>query len=159
MAQVMYQYYEAALNRNRGVINLKTDTIKLALVASTYTPDLDAHTIWGDVSANEVATGDGYTTGGATLSSVTLTRSGALITFDAADITWSNLTKTFRYGVLYIVGTKTDPEGGADIVNPLYAYVLWDDTPADITVTGTDWTAQWSALGISVFGPKADICT
>ena len=159
MAQVMYQYYEAALNRNRGVINLKTDTIKLALVASTYTPDLDAHTIWGDVSANEVASGDGYTTGGETLASVTLTRSGALVTFDAADITWSNLTKTFRYGVLYISGTKSDPEGGTDIVNPLYAYILWDDTPADITVTGTDWTAQWSTSGITVFGPKADICT
>ena len=159
MAQVMYQYYEAALNRNRGVINLKTDTIKLALVASTYTPDMDAHTIWGDVSANEVASGDGYTTGGETLTGVTLTRSGALVTFDAADITWSNLTKTFRYGVLYVVGTKDDPEGGTAIVNPLYAYILWDDTPADIVVAGTDWTAQWSALGISVFGPKADICT
>jgi len=159
MAQVMYQYYESGLNRNRGVINLKDDTIKLALVTSSYTPDLDTDTIWGDVSTNEVASGDGYTTGGETLANLSLTRSGALTTFDADDVTWTSLTKTFRYGVLYIAGTKTDPEGGSDIVNPLYAYILFDDTPADITVSGTDYTVQWSSSGISVFGPEDDICT
>ena len=157
--QVIYQYYEAGLNRNRGVINLKEDTIKLALVASTYTPDLDAHTIWGDVSANEVADGDGYTAGGEALTGVTLTRVGAITTFGADNVTWIELTKTFRYGVLYVDATKADPEGGADIVNPLYAYVLFDDTPADIEVSGTDWVVQWSSAGISKFGPKSEICT
>lgn len=220
MAQVMYQYYESGLNRNRGVIDLKRDTIKLALVASTYVPSLNLHTVWKvttawqastayslgdrvvpstaagyhylcttagtshadteptwdtteggttsdgtvtwttivDVGYHEVASGDGYTTGGTALASQTLTRSSWETTFDAADVTFAALTKTFRYGILYINDTKTDPEGGSDIVNPLYAYILFDDTPADIVVSGTDYTVQWSSNGISVFGPAADIC-
>lgn len=156
MAQVLYQYYSSGLHRNQGVINLYSDTLKLALVDSGYTPDLDAHTIWGDVSANEVATGSGYTTGGSEILSKTLTRSTWKTTFDAADLTFAALTKTFRYGVIYKVGTVTDPQGGADIVNPLYAYILFDDTPADITVSGTDYVVQWSSLGISAFGPSSE---
>lgn len=218
MAQVIYKYYEAGLNLNRGVINLKSDTIKLALVASTYVPNLDLHHVWKvtaewaantayvagdrvipttaagyhylctvggdshadtepvwnttegqtttdnevtwktivDVGYHEVATGDGYTTGGATLPSKTLTRSTWKTTFDAADVTFSALTKTFRYGVLYVDGTKTDPEGGPDIVNPLYAYILFDDTPANVVVVSTDYVVQWSSLGISAFGPAAE---
>jgi len=159
MAQVMYQYYESALNRNRGVIDLKRDTLKLALLESTYTPDLDDDKVWGDVSAHEVEEGAGYIAGGEELTGKTLTRSGALVTFDANNVTFTALTKTFRYGVVYSEETKDDPEGGADIVMPLYAYILFDDTPADITVAGTDYTVQWSSNGISVFGPMADICT
>jgi hypothetical protein len=156
MAQVMYQYYEAGLNRNRGVINLATDTFRLALVSSAYVPDLNAHTVWADVSAHEVADGDGYSTGGSLLAGVTLTRSGWKTTFDANDITFAGLTKTFRFGVLYVVGTKSRPGGGADIVNPLLAYILFDDTPADVEAAGIDYLVQWSSLGIAAFGPAEE---
>ena len=158
MAQTFQRYYSSGLHCHQGVINLYSDTIKLALVKSTYTPDLDAHTVWADVSANEVATGDGYTTGGAEVTGKTLTRAAAITTFDAADVTWTALTKTFRYGVLYVAGTKTDPQGGADIVNPLIGIVLFDDSPADITVSGVDYTAQWSSLGITTTGPSSEVC-
>lgn len=155
MAQVMYGYYSSGLYMAEGVINLYSDTIKLALVTSDYTPDLDADTVWGDVSANEVADGDGYTAGGAILASKTLTRATWKTIWDAADITWASLNKTFRYGVLYKVGTVPDPQGGANIVNPLIAYILFDDTPADIEVAGIDYVVQWSSLGIRAFGPLA----
>lgn len=46
-------------------IDLDTDTIKVMLVTSAYTPDQDAHTKRSDFT-NEV-TGAGYTAGGATL--------------------------------------------------------------------------------------------
>jgi hypothetical protein len=156
MSQTMQQYYEAGLNRNRGIINLATDTLRLALLDSGYTPDLDAHKVWADVSAHEVADGDGYTAGGAALSGQTLTRADWKTTFDAFDVTWSALTKTFRYGVLYVDATKADPGGGPDIVKPLYALVLFDDTPADVEVSGIDYVVQWSSLGISQFGPSGE---
>lgn len=156
MAQVMYQYYEAGLHRNQGVINLFSDTIKLALLTSSYTPDLDNDEVWADISTHEVAAGDGYTAGGAALANKTLTRSTWKTTFDADDVTWAELTKTFRYGVLYIDDTKTDPQGGPDIVKPLLAYILFDDTPADVEVSGVDYTVQWSTLGISNFGPSSE---
>lgn len=150
----MYQYYEACLNRNRGVINLATDPFKLALLASTYTPDLDADTVWADVSAHEVADGNGYTVGGASLTGQTLTRSTWKTTFDADDIVFTNMTKTFRYGVLYVNATKVFD--GGNIVKPLYAYILFDDTPADIVLNGVDYRVQWSSLGIGNFGPASE---
>lgn len=153
MSQVMFQYYEACLNRNRGVINLATDPFKLALLANTYTPDFDLHTVWADVSAHEIADGDGYTAGGASLAGQTLTRSDWKTTFDANDIIFTNLTKTFRYGVLYVNDTKVF---GGSIVKPLYAYILFDDTPADIVLNGVDYRVQWSSLGISIFGPVSE---
>jgi hypothetical protein len=48
-----------------------TDTIKVALTTSTYVPDIDVHDFFNDVT-NEV-TGTGYTAGGATLATPTLT--------------------------------------------------------------------------------------
>jgi hypothetical protein len=155
MAQVMYQYYQSGFHRNQGVINLYSDTIKLALVLSTYTPDLDAHKVWADVSAHEVAAGAGYSSGGAILTGKTLTRTTWKTIFDADDVTFTALTKTFRYGVLYVDAIKADPQGGADVVKPLLAYILFDDTPADVVVSGVNYLVQWSSLGIMNFGPYA----
>lgn len=54
-----------------GDIDLANDTIKVMLLTSSYTPDLD-HDFVDDVSANEVS-GTGYTAGGATLASKAIT--------------------------------------------------------------------------------------
>jgi len=154
MSQVMYQYYEAGLNRNRGVINLATDPFKLALLLNTYTPNLDTHTVWADVSAHEVAAGDGYTAGGASLAGQSLVRTTWKTKFDANDITFLAITKTFRYGVLYVNDTKVFD--GNNIIKPLFAYILFDDTPADVVLTGIDYLVQWSSLGIGNYGPLSE---
>ena len=124
-----------------GTINLNsTGKIMLALVKSTYTFSA-AHTIWADVSDEEVATGDGYTTGGEALGSLSVNSTR----FDSADVTWTSLTKTFRCGVLYLNDTVNT------IVKPVIAYILFDDTPADISITGGDFTVQWNSSGIISF--------
>lgn len=125
--------------------DLDAQTVNLALVTSSYTPDA-AHDEWADASANEVATGDGYTTGGATLASLAYTRSGATTTLDANDVTWSALTKTFRYAVAYVSGTL-----GA-LTNPVLFFILFDATPADLTITGIDFTVSWNTSGILTLG-------
>jgi hypothetical protein len=119
----------------------------LALVTSEYTFNA-AHTIWdpgtddaADPSHCEVANGDGYTTNGAALGSLSVTA----VRFDAADVTWAALTKTFRGAVLYHRATYLT------IVNPLIAYILFDSTPADIVIGGGDYTVQWNASGIITF--------
>src|SRR5579872_5252486 len=58
----------------QGAHNLASDTLKMMLLTSSYTPALDTDAQYSDISANEV-TGTGYTAGGATLSgqAVTLT--------------------------------------------------------------------------------------
>lgn len=136
-------YREVTANLANGLFNWPSDTVKLALVTSSYIPDPE-HKIWADVSANEVASGDGYTTGGGTLSGKTAVRGEDAETTAcvAESLTFTGLTKTFRYGVLYVVGTK------GTLVNPLIGYILFDDTPADVSVAGIDWTVLWSSAGI-----------
>jgi len=117
-----------------GAIDLDTDTLKVALVTSSYTPST-AHDEWADVSANEVATGSGYTTGGVTLANPVATSS----TIDYDDVVWTSLTKTFRYAVIYKSGS------GGGLTNPLICYLLLDTTPADVVSSGSNYTIQWNS--------------
>lgn len=141
MATTIQAYTSYKQYVHDGTINLNaTGKIKLALVLSTYTYSA-AHTIWSDISANEAAAGDGYTTGGEALGSLSVNSTR----FDSADVTWAALTKVFRSGVLYLDDTVNA------IVKPVIAYILFDDTPANITMTGGDFTVQWNASGIITF--------
>lgn len=135
-----------------GVIDLKTDTIKLMLVTSSYTPSA-AHDVLADVQASPdpevvaVASPDnGYDAGGKTLTNQTYvaTDSPAAAVFDADDLTWTALTATFRYGILYAEKSVGSPA----IVNPLIGYLTFDDTPADVIVSGIDFTVIWNTSGI-----------
>jgi len=125
-----------------GGIDLDTDTLKLALVTSSYTPST-AHDKWADVSTNEVATGDGYTTGGATLADPVVTAT----TIDYTDVTWTSLSKTFRYAVCYKSGS------GGGLTNPLLFYILLDTTPADVVSTASDYTIIWNATNKLFYQP------
>jgi len=131
-----------------GTINLNsTGNIKFALVTSSYVFSA-AHTLFDngaddatDPSYNEVATGDGYTTGGAALASLSVNSTR----FDSASPAWTGLTKVFRAGVLYLDDTVNT------IAKPLIGYVLFDATPADITMTGGDFTYDVAATGWITF--------
>lgn len=124
-----------------GTIDLDTHTFKVLLTSSSYTPSAGTHTVKADVT-NELATANGYTAGGATLGTVTWTRSGGTVTFDAADTVWtaSGGSITARYAVIY------DDTAASD---ELVAYILLDTSPADVTATtGNTLTLAWNASGI-----------
>lgn len=117
-------------------VNWTADTLKVALVTNAYTPNQDTHDYWNDVSANELATGNGYTTGGYTLLSPTRTYDTAsnTVRLDAADPTWTfSATKVFQYGVLY-------KDTGAAATSPVLAYC---DLGA-VSVSGV-YTVQFDA--------------
>ncbi len=123
---VSEQYGTTAANR----VDWVTDTIKVALVTSAYTPNQDTHDFWNDVSANELAAGNGYTTGGNALASKTRTYDTAsnTVRLDAADATWTfSATKTFRYAVVY-------KDTGTAATSLLLAYI---DFGADQAINGT----------------------
>jgi hypothetical protein len=88
-----------------------------------------------DPSYSEVSNGDGYTTGGITLTGASATND----IVDYADITWASLTMTFRGAVCVAIGTC----GG--IVDPVLWYMLPDSTPADIVSNGSDYSILWHA--------------
>ena len=87
----------------------------------------------------EFATGGGYTAGGQALSSVTLTRTGSLVKFDAADLLWAALTLTnAAYLAIY-----DDTAANEDLIAFVELNVGGTISPA-----GVDLTMQWNADGI-----------
>ncbi len=92
-----------------GIFNLGNggDVIKMSLIDSGWTPDIDSDEFFSDVAAavraNEV-TGTGYVPGGKTIASQATAQddSNDVGTFDFANLTWSAATLTARYGVLWV---------------------------------------------------------
>jgi hypothetical protein len=138
MASKLYgQFLSQALNKE---IDWDTDTIKVALLTNSYTPDQDAHNYLDDVVANEV-TGTGYTAGGATLANKTNTYNTGtnVIVLDADDVTWSSSTITARYAVIY------DASPSTNATKPLIGYV---DFGSDQSSSNGNFTITWDATGI-----------
>lgn len=120
-------------------VDWDTDTVKVALVSSAYTPNQDTHDYWDDVSANEV-TGTGYTAGGATLASKTVGYTGGtnVTKFDAADTSWTTSTITARYAVIYV-------STGSAATSALIGYV---DFGTDQSSSAGTFAITWDAAGI-----------
>ena len=70
-----------------GTVDLDNDSIMVMLVTSNYAFSQTSHSVLADVSAFEIANGNGYVTGGTTCAA-TVTRVGALTTFGLADAVW-----------------------------------------------------------------------
>ncbi len=81
-----------------GTHDLDTDTIKIALFTSAAS--LDASTTAYSTS-NEVANGNGYTTGGNTLTGAVISSSGTTAFVDFSDSTWSSASFTARGALIY----------------------------------------------------------
>lgn len=138
MASKMYgNFLLKALNKE---VDWDSDTIKVALVSSAYTPNQDSHDYWDDVSANEVS-GTGYTADGATLAGKTATYDTAtnVVILDANDVVWASSTITARYAVIY------DDSGATDAQKVLIGYV---DFGSDQSSTNGNFTVTWDATGI-----------
>lgn len=120
-------------------LNLNSDTLKVMLCTSAYTPDQDAHRYKSSVT-NEV-TGTGYTAGGATLTSVAVSYDGPtnVLKLAAASTSWASSTITARYAVIY------DSTPATDATRPLIAYV---DFGADVVSSSGTFTIAWDSAGI-----------
>jgi hypothetical protein len=118
--------------------NLGSDTFIMGLTTSSYTPSQTTHALIADIT-NEVS-GNGYSR--QTLGSVTSNRSGAVLTFDFANpvFTASGGSIVARYWFIFDDTLASDP---------LVAYGLIDQTPADVTTTdGNTLTIQVNASGL-----------
>lgn len=80
-----------------GVQDLDTDVIKMALFTSAAS--LDATTTV--YSTSDEVVGVGYTAGGNTLASPTITTSGTTAYVDFADTSWTTATITARGALIY----------------------------------------------------------
>jgi len=79
--------------------NLESVTIKCALYDNTAT--LNQNTT-AYITANEIsASGTNYSTGGETLTNVTITTDGTTAIFDADNVAWANATISAQAALLY----------------------------------------------------------
>lgn len=130
----------------RGTHNLASggDALKLTLHTG-YTPDIDAHSVWADVSATEYGTGSGYTAGGKTLGSQAVTKDNANDrgVFDAADVTWTSLGPLSPATPSHCILWDDTPTSPAD---PLIAY--WE--LGTTATNGGNYTIQWSSAPVAI---------
>ena len=134
-------YGNAPLKAFSGEINWVSNTIKVSLHTSSYTPDQDNHDYFDDIT-NEIS-GTGYTAGGVTLGSKTITYTPAtnITKLDASDAVWSTATLTCRYAVIY-------RDTGTPGTSPVIGYI---DFGEDVGSVAGDFTIQWSSDGIFTF--------
>lgn len=139
MSAAAIWYGPAMVSAFSGLIDFPDDTIKVALLANTYTPDQDNHDMFADVDDYEIS-GTGYVAGGGTLAGKTMGYTGGtnILKFDATDQTWSATTITARYAVIYKVGADADN-------SPLMGLM---DFGEDKVTNGQDFKIVWGADGI-----------
>lgn len=125
----------------KGIHDLSADTLKITLHTS-YTPNIDTHQVWADVSATEYGTSGGYTAGGKTLGTLAVAQDNTndRASWDAADVTWTSLTLSPATPGHAIIWNDT-PTSPAD---PLICYVELGSTATN----GGDYTLAFNANGI-----------
>lgn len=110
-----------------GAVNLSSDTVKVML---TNTIPVATNAIYSDISGNELGSGNGYTTGGASATLVSSSQSGGTYKY-IASVTSPTWTATgsmgpFRYAVMY------------DSSASIKALIGWWDYGSALTLAATN---------------------
>lgn len=130
------RFYEGLVDAQ---IDWEADTIKACLLTSSWTPSrtLDFYS----ELTNELATGDGYTTEGATLTGKSVITETNRVALDAGNPSWTfTASKSFQYVIFY-------KDTGTASTSSLIWYVDLNAT----TVSGA-YELQFDAAGIIRFG-------
>jgi len=136
-----FQFYAKNLNNLKNA-DLAGATIKMLLTSSLYVPDTSetGHSALADIT-NELANGNGYSTGGVALATPTITAIAGGYKFSSGNALWTasgSGIPAWRYGVIYVVGALWG------ITSPLLARFIGDSTPADIPLTAAGNSLQVS---------------
>ena len=111
-----------------GAVNFSSNTFKIILMQPGFSFDKDSHHYYGNVSGSELASGNGYTTGGNTLTGVTVTEDD---TYDWTKILWSNTSWVASGGNVTASGAIIINDSGAS--DPIVGYIdfVGDQTVLD----------------------------
>jgi hypothetical protein len=113
-------YGPALLSVFNKEIDWESDTVQVALLASTYTPNQDTHRYFSDVSSHQ-SSGTGYTAGGQVVTSRTAAYDAGTntLTLDCANPAFAGLDLAFKHLVFYV-------NTGTPSTSPLVCYVTFD---------------------------------
>jgi hypothetical protein len=125
----------------KGTIDLENDNWQIVLLTSSYTPAQTTHATWADLSAAEVS-GTGYTAGGVS-ATLTVSRSGLVVTVDTANVSWTEATITAKYAA--IVRRAGGSLASTDLT---LAYVNLDTGGGSLSSTNGTFAVNINASGI-----------
>lgn len=121
---------------NGNAIDLDTDTLKVGILKSTYTPAAATDTDWSTISSGKEVSGTNYSAGGATVASPTVTLSSGTVTFDFADITIAQSGAGFTDGRIAVLYKSADSK-----------LIAYNDFGADKGNVAGDLILQLDSLG------------
>lgn len=126
------QVYNTFKELSMGGFDLTaTNALKVMMMTTAYSVDIDTQTVYADISANEV-TGSGYTVGGEYLENTDVVLN---TTTDTASLTADNVTWT----------TATIAAGSAVIYAPVSGRLVGHiDFGGEKSSTDGDFTIQWT---------------
>lgn len=109
-----------------GAIDFANDTFQIILMESGFVFNKDTHEEYADVLGQELANGNGYTTGGETLAGVAVTEDDA---DDRCEVTWNSVQWT----------------AGGGPIGPTPGAIIYDDTVANDPIVGyIDFGAEYT---------------
>jgi hypothetical protein len=126
-------------------VDWTSDDIAVSLHTSAYTPDIDAHDFADDLT-NELASGDGYTTGGIVIASKTSAYDADNNRWEGgcANLVWNfTATKAPKWAVVR-------KDSGSAATSPLIGYI-----DCGTVSTDTTFTIQINAEGLLQFRATA----
>ena len=142
MESVFYNNYYEELGK--GNIDYTTNTFKLMLMTTSYTPNVDTEAFRADISGE--ASGTNYTAGGQAVDNVTLTQDNtndrAVVDFDAevfSNVTLSNVDAAILY-----------KDTGNSATDVLICYIDFTEGPQN--VFANDFTVTPDAVGVLTIG-------
>jgi len=119
------------LNIASAKINLAGDSFQMCLLTASYVPTPDVHATWANVSTQELATGAGYTAGGAPLSAPACTLTGSQVSWTTSSATWAAASMTAKFAVIV-------KRAGASVASTDYlvGFVDLNTASGSSTITG-----------------------
>ena len=138
MAQTLNIYSKFLNSLTFKEVNLNTDELKIMLLSSAYTPNVDTQQYKSDITGE--VTGAGYTAGGETLTNIQFTIINKVATLSADNPSWSDINvDNLRYAVLYDNAPLQDSQ------KPLIAYI---DFGESLSIANAIFEIIWNAEGI-----------
>lgn len=140
MATLSMAWYGRGVDAvSRNEVNLLSDTIRVAVLTNSYTPNQGGDQFWSEISVNE-ASGSGYVAGGQTLANKSLVYDPVerRVTFDGDNVVWDPATLSGRYVVLY-------QDTGISTTSRLIGY---GDAGAVQSSENAQFSVEWNVDGI-----------
>lgn len=134
MANALYAKFKESLLSQNPSVDLDTDTIKVALVSSTYTPNTASNQYYSSVS--------GVIGTPATLADKSVTDG----VFDASDVTFTSVTSTVMVTQLVLY-----KDTGTASNSPLIALIDSATSGLPVTPNGGDITISWDNGANKIF--------